>query len=219
MGRSTSLGNLAKDRLRAVASDFHARLAGRATVAWVLKRYARRCRRLRLEEMVRLINDPKTKGKSELVLARDAAVFLFDQGFEVLIEQPMGSHRYDIIGEPLLVEAKIYDDNRPGLAAVADGLAQIHQYANDLADEGVHVEPVLLVFRLGGPRATAVPEYKIANLRVTIAHVDLGTSAESGSRATAPEPDITEEAITTALRRKQQRHPRQSVKIRRERRT
>ena len=81
------------------------------------------------------------------------------------------------------------------------------------------MEPVLLVFRLGGPRTTTVPEYKIGNLRVTIAHVDLGGSRDSGRNAQTPEPDITEEAITTALRRKQQRCPKQLVKIDRERKT
>ena len=193
-----------RHRLPAIASDFHTRLAHRAAVGWVLERYARRCRRLRLQEMTELLNSLGVTGKRELALTRDAALFLFDQGFEILIEQAMGSHRYDIIGigEPLLVEAKIYDGKRRGLAAVVEGLSQIHQYANTLADEGVHGDPVLLVFRLGGPRATPVPEYKIGNLRVTIAHVDLGTSSDSGSEAPPPEPDITEAAIAAELERK-----------------
>jgi hypothetical protein len=191
--------------LRTLNLDFQVRLGSRASVGWVLERYARRCRRLRIEELSnRRGRQPSTK-KRELDLARDAALFLFDQGFEVLIEQSMGSHRYDIIGEPLLVEAKIYDGRRRGLAAVVAGLSQIHQYANDLADEGVHGDPVLLVFRLGGPRATPVPEYKIGNLRVTIAHVDLGGSADSGSNAPPPEPDITVDDITAALERKGKR--------------
>jgi hypothetical protein len=190
--------------LKSLNLDFHLRLGMRASVGWILQRYARRCRRLRLEELSNRHGgrQPSTKTR-ELDLARDAATFLFDQGFEVLVEQAMGSHRYDIIGEPLLVEAKIYDGKRRGLAAVVEGLSQIHQYANDLADEGVHGDPVLLVFRLGGPRATPVPEYKIGNLRVTIAHVDLGGSADSGSKAPSPEPDITEQAITDALERRQ----------------
>ncbi len=177
-------------RLRAIASYFHAHLAHRAALGWVLQRYARRCRRLRLQELTALLRGLRATDKRELVLTRDAAVYIFDQGFEVLVEQSMGSHRYDIIGEPLLVEAKIYDGKRRGLAAVVEGLSQIHQYANDLADEGVHGDPVLLVFRLGGPRATPVPEYKIGNLRVTIAHVDLGESIDSGSNAPPPA-DIT----------------------------
>ena len=140
-----------KSSLRAVVTDLHARLGRRATISSVLQRYARRCRRLRLQELTALLKGLRAPDKRELVLTRDAALYLFDQGFEVLIEQSMGSHRYDIIGEPLLVEAKIYDDKRRVLAAVVEGLSQIHQYANDLADEGVHGDPVLLVFRLGGP--------------------------------------------------------------------
>ena len=191
--------------LKAIATEFQARLGQRASTAWILKRYARRCRRLRLRELTDMLGELGATDKRELALTRDAAVFLFDQGFEVLIEQSMGSHRYDIIGEPLLVEAKIYDGKRRGLAAVVEGLSQIHQYANDLADEGVHVDPVLLLFRLGGPRATPVSEYQIGNLRVTIAHVDLGESADSGSKASPPEPDITADDITAALERKGRR--------------
>jgi hypothetical protein len=189
--------------LRTLNLDFQVRLGSRASLGWVLQRYARRCRRLRLRELIALLKGLRATDRRELALTRDAALYLFDQGFEVLIEQAMGSHRYDIIGEPLLVEAKIYDGKRRGLAAVVEGLSQIHQYANDLADEGVHGDPVLLVFRLGGPRATPVREYKIGNLRVTIAHVDLGGSDDSGSKAPSPEPDITEQAITDALARRQ----------------
>jgi predicted secreted protein len=188
--------------LRIIGLDFQVRLGLRASVTWILHRYAQRCRRLRLGEIHALLNEHAALRQKERLLARDAAVFLFDQGFEVITEQSMGSHRYDIIGEPLLVEAKTYDGSRRGLVAVVDGLAQIHQYANTLADEGVQVDPVLLVFRLGGPRATPVSEYKIGNLRVTIAHVDLGTSADSGSNSPPPEPDITEAIITAKLVRK-----------------
>lgn len=188
--------------LHAVASDFQARLGQRASTAWILGRYARRCRRLRRNELTDMLAALRASDKRELALTRDAAVFLFDQGFEVLTEQAMGTHRYDIIGEPLLVEAKVYGNKRPGLAAIVDGLAQIHQYANTLADEGVQADPVLLIFRLGGPRATPVAEYKIGNLRVTIAHVDLGTSADSGRNSPPPEQVITENAICVELERK-----------------
>ena len=189
--------------LRALNLDFHLRLGMRASIGWILQRYARRCRRLRLEELSNRHGgrQPGTK-KRELALTRDAATFLFDQGFEVLIEQAMGSHRYDIIGEPLLIEAKIYDGKRRALAAVVEGLSQVHQYANTLANEGRTADPVLLIFRLGGPLATPVPEYKIGNLRVTIAHVDLGTSVDSGSNSPPPEPDITEAIIAAKLARK-----------------
>jgi hypothetical protein len=196
--------------LKALNLDFHLRLGMRASVGGILQRYARRCCRLRLRQMTELLKNSRVKGNRELVLTRDAAIFVFDQGFEVLVEQPVGIRRVDMIGmpiydRPLLVEAKIYDRKRPGLAAVADGLTQIHQYANDLADQGVHVDPVLLVFRLGGPRATPVSEYQIGNLRVTIAHVDLGESADSGSNAPRGGPDITADDITAALERKGRR--------------
>jgi hypothetical protein len=47
---------------------------------------------------------------------------------------------------------------------MVDGLCQIYSYTSRLADQGVHVEPVLLVFRLGGPLATPEREYKIGKL-------------------------------------------------------
>jgi hypothetical protein len=93
--------------LHSVATDFQSRLGQQASTAWILERYARRCRRLRRSELTGMLAALRATDKRELALTRDAAVFLFDQGFEVLTEQPAGTHRYDIIGEPLLVEAKI----------------------------------------------------------------------------------------------------------------
>jgi hypothetical protein len=193
--------------LAALNVDLQVRLGARASIAWVLERYACRCFCLRLSELQAKLGKLPSNKKKELVLAQDAALFLFDQGFEVVTEQSMGSHRPDIIAGPLLIEAKVYDGNRTGLTAVTDGLAQIHQYANGQADRGKSLDPVLLVFRLGGPLATPVKEYKIGNLWVTIAHVDLGASHESGCRSAPPEPDITDDAITAALGAKRLRKP------------
>ena len=60
-----------------------------------------------------------------------------------------------------------------------------------------------------------MPEYKIGNLRVTIAHVDVGGSADSGSKAPPPEPDITADDITAALERKETKRPGEGPKRRR----
>lgn len=200
-----SFAELLKTRLRAVVTDFHARLGHQATISSVLQRYARRCRWLRLREVRALLAQESSQHKKERVLTQDAAVFMFDQGFEVLTEQPIGSHRYDIKCDKILVEAKVYAAGRSALAALVQGLNQLHQYANDRAHEEGRLDPVLLLFRLGGRSGTCVETYQHGNLRVTIAHVDLGLSTDSGSKASPPEPDIKADDITAALERKGKR--------------
>jgi hypothetical protein len=205
-----------KTRLRAIVTDFHARLGRRATVGAVLERYARRCRSLRLREMRALLAQKTSQRNQERVLTQDAALFMFDQGFEVMTEQSIGSHRYDLKGDTILVEAKVYDARRPALAAMVQGLNQLHQYANALSDEGSQLEPVLLLFRLGGPLGTRVEEYRHGNLRVAIAHVDLGESVDSGRKSPPPDPHITPEAISAELAREATRLAGKTKKRRRD---
>jgi hypothetical protein len=133
-------------------------------------------------------------------LAEEAALFMFDQGFEVLTEQSLGQHRYDIVGSALVVEAKIYDEgSSSAVKVVTAGLKQVHQYTCTLRGEGVAVEPVLLLFRLGGGYLEPLPEYEIAGLTVSVTKVDLGLSESSGSRAMAPPPQVTQEDVDKAM--------------------
>jgi hypothetical protein len=170
--------------VRTVRADLETRLGTRASFAWLLDRYARRCRWLRLRELQAAL-----KGEirdKERFLTRDAATFLFDAGFDVLTEQSLGQHRYDVIGKELIVEAKIYKEGRSSFKAVVEGLQQIHSYVTALSNEGLSLEPILLVFRIDGPVADLPREHTVGTLNVAIVQVDLGSSSESGSKARAP---------------------------------
>jgi hypothetical protein len=79
-----------------IGSEFQSRLGGVASARWLLQRYARRCRWLRLDELREAVATGRSREK-ELLLTRDAAVFLFDQGLNVLTEQSLGQHRYDVL--------------------------------------------------------------------------------------------------------------------------
>jgi hypothetical protein len=179
----------------AIGSEFQSRLGGVASARWLLQRYARRCRWLRLDELREAVVTGRSREK-ELLLTRDAAVFLFDQGLNVLTEQSLGQHRYDVLGGSLLVEGKILSAKKSPLAVVVDGLAQLQSYEVALKQEGVTLEPFLVLFRLGGRAADLPPEYTIGNLRVAIVLIDL--SSETGSKATAASL-ITADDITDGL--------------------
>jgi hypothetical protein len=150
------------DHVRAVTA-LEVRLGIRAGAAWVLRRYATRCRHLRLPELTALLNTPRAVRKREHLLTQDAALFLFDQGFHAVpLEVRAGPNRYDMLAEPnlvddpLLVEAKLFDSRRPALSALVEGVKQILSYISGCRSEVVRLpQPVLLIFRLGGPRPLA----------------------------------------------------------------
>jgi hypothetical protein len=184
------------DNVRVVTSDFEARLGTRASAAWVLHRYARRSRRLNLRAMRQLVESKGAKRRKEQQLAEHAALFMFDQGFEVVTEQSLGQHRYDIVGEALLIEAKVYGDkDASGVKVIVDGLKQVHQYAVAFRNEGLEVEPVLLIFRVGGRLLPTLDEYKVSGMAVAIVHVDIGSAESSGRRAKTPREAVTQEQI------------------------
>jgi hypothetical protein len=167
-----------------ISSEFHSRLGGTASARWLLQRYARRCRWLRLDEMREAVATGQPREK-ELLLTRDAAVFLFDQGLNVLTEQSLGQHRYDVIGGSLLVEGKILSARKSPISVVANGLAQLQSYDAALKHEGLTLEPFLVLFRLGGRVADLPSDYLIGSMRVTIVLIDLSPSSETGSKAKA----------------------------------
>jgi hypothetical protein len=183
----------------AIRSELQSRLGNRASALWLLERYAKRCRRLRRQELTALVKAQRP-AERERFLTRDAALFLFDQGLEVLTEQSLGQHRYDLIGESLLVEAKIISKDKRPLAAIVDGLKQLHQYQIALGHEGHKPEPVLVLFRLSGRSVDLPTEYVMGNHRVAIVLVDLGLSSESGHNAEAST-TVTIEDINAKLDR------------------
>jgi hypothetical protein len=196
-----------EEHVRAAASAFELRLGLRASVVGVLARYATRTRRLRLRELRALLESEYRKtNERETMLTRDAALFLFDQGFEaVTAEQPAGQHRYDVLAgargpdDLVLVEGKICDASKNAIKALVEGLRQIHGYVAALGSElPVPPEPVLLLYRLGGPTITLPEEYDVQGVNVRLVLVDLGSSADSGSKTKASK-GITTAEIHAAL--------------------
>jgi hypothetical protein len=182
----------------AVQAEFQSLLGSRAGAAWLLRRYAKRSRCLRLKELRAGLKGARQE--REEYLTRDVAMFLFDQGLDVLTEQSRGQHRYDVLGRSLLVEGKVQSKGRSALKAVTEGLKQLHGYQTDLIHEGLQLDPVLVLFRVSGPVADLPPEFTIGNVSVSIVYVDLGQASESGSRASSPE-RVTEELISALLSR------------------
>jgi hypothetical protein len=204
------------DNVRAVATAVDAKLGLRASVAWVLRRYAQRCRQFRLQEYRDRID--REKHLKEPMLTLDAAAYLFDQGFEaVAVEVRSGPLRQDVVARiraaidpPLLVEGKVY--KKSPIKAVVDGLRQLHGYASALrSGEAPFAELVLVIYRLAGPTLNLPRYYEMANdLRVWLITVDLGPSEESGSRAGATV-DVTTDDIEAALNANRRRSPRSPV--------
>jgi hypothetical protein len=182
----------------AIRADFHGRLGSRASMAWLVQRYAKRCRWLRLAE-IREIAD-KAGREKERALVRDAANYFFDQGLEVLTELAIGQARYDVVGTALLIEGKVCSENKSALRAVADGLTQLSGYAAALTGEGLALEPVLLVYRISGRPVRLPPEHTIQGLRVSVTYVDAAPATESGSRGSVPTV-VSSEAIDHELTR------------------
>jgi hypothetical protein len=171
----------------AVEGDLQARLGSRASLVWLVQRYARRSRWLRIAELqsVAARGGPSKLLKDERALTRDAAMYLFDQGLDVAIEQTLGQSRYDIVANAVLVEGKICSERRLPLRAVVDGLRQLHSYAGPLAAEGRAPEPVLLIFCMGGPSPDMPTHHTVGTVDIAIVLVDLAPATERGSRAKA----------------------------------
>jgi hypothetical protein len=182
----------------AIRADFQGRLGSRASTAWLVQRYAKRCRWLRLAELREIAE--KAGRERERALVRDAANYLFDQGLEVLTELAIGQVRYDVVGTALLIEGKVCSEDKSALRAVADGLTQLSGYAAALTAEGLALEPVLLVYRIGGRPVRLPPEHTIQGLRVSVCYVDAAPATESGSRGSVPSV-VSSEAIDHELKR------------------
>ena len=141
----------------------------------------------------------KGRKQREAYLVADAATYLFDQGFEVLTEVPIGVGRLDAVTvdthEVLLLEAKIYGHGSTGRAAVKPGLAQLMDYARRSKESPGDIIPTLLVFRLSETPIEVPSVVKVGDYSFLIVHIDLASSAESGRRA-PPANVLTAEQVT-----------------------
>lgn len=162
---------------------------GRSRWATV-RRFAARCESFDRDALLSQVDSAPEKAEAVLTLA--FARYLFDMGFNPLIDAAACGLRPDIIdvvNDPAVyVEAKQYKDVGPGIiAALRKNLAQTLSTWDRLAQRWTVPEAFLLVFRLSGrPLAMETPHVRYRGRNLYLHCVDLGAAAESGSRASEP---------------------------------
>lgn len=182
----------------AVEAEISARLGDRASVGWLVRRYAERCRQLRAPELRASL--AKVTRQNERALTRNMATYLFDQGLDVLIELQLGAARYDVYAPALLVEAKVCSASTSALRAAAEGLRQISSYQIQLRNERAKVDPILAIFCIGGPPPDMPHEHTVGSLTVSIIVVDVAPPNQRGHRASASV-HVTPAQIASELQR------------------
>ncbi|WP_416047197.1 hypothetical protein [Cupriavidus basilensis] len=68
-------------------------------------------------------------------LAQHLYAFLFDQGLDFHIEPQSASGIADLVAPELVLDAKVFDGSRRGLAYLASGVHQVHTYTRDFNQE------------------------------------------------------------------------------------
>jgi hypothetical protein len=120
----------------------------------LLKRFAARCEKFDADRLrQRALKNAK---KAEDELRGELARFLFDHGFNPLLDAPLAGLRPDILdarlGRPVYVEAKWYVDKREREQFIK-GFRQVLDTRGRLSNTFRNLEEVfLVVFRLGGKR-------------------------------------------------------------------
>lgn len=173
--------------VRVAVTEVNLRLGVRASHDVAIRRYARGAMWFRRDQL-RELAEGDTR-RAERNLTSDAATFLFSQGFDVLTEVTLGSHRLDIVsfGDALLIEAKVYRTVAQAKDAASKGLDQLEDYVGRFVASGIRTDNFLLIFRLGGERVSfPASPLEIGAHVVRIVEVDLATSAESGRNAKTP---------------------------------
>jgi hypothetical protein len=162
---------------------------GRSRWATV-NRFAARCETFDRDDIIREIESGKRKPEAVLTLA--FARYLFDAGFNPLVDATACGLRPDVLDattEPAVyVEAKQYENVSDGIVAdLRKDLAQTINTWRRLSKRWRTPEAFLLVFRRSGrPIEIENPEVRHQGKRLYVLVVDLGAAEESGSRAKEP---------------------------------
>jgi len=95
----------------------------------LLLKYKRKVEWFEREELL------KTAGENERHLAKHLYASLFDQGLDFHIEPQSISGEADLVAKDLILDAKVFDGERRGIAYLASGVHQVHTYARDYNQE------------------------------------------------------------------------------------
>ena len=194
--------DIVKQHLRRVHVELRALLGTALSHRRLVARFKTRCvlydrRRLRELVMRGEKTDQEFVSQREQILVNELARYLFDCGVWALVRVPFGHHEFDVIGthgRPILVEAKVYIE--AARQEIIGGFAQLHAYLNMIEGTPFQVrEAHYVVFRLRGP-IYDLPRVLRRGRHTIYAHiVDLGESAESGSRQPKPSVISAEDLI------------------------
>jgi hypothetical protein len=157
----------------------------------LINKYKERCMRYITDDIRRKIlrTDETFIKNCEDVLAKDLALYLFDNGISTIYRVRFGKHEIDILDHkskaPLVIETKAYKNNNARKDLV-NGVAQLHSYLNNLRSDYAVEEAFYIIFRVNGP-LYEFPE-KISTNQFTIFPVliDIASSKVSGRNQPKP---------------------------------
>lgn len=181
-------------RLQRVVRTLHLALVtslARGRSRWAtVKRFAARCESIDRRRLCNGLKD--ASGKPEAFLTLEFARYLFDAGYNPLVDAAACGLRPDVLdvtAEPAVyVEAKQYENVGDAIAAdLRKGLAQTLNTWSRLANRWCVPEAFLLLFRRSGrPLELENSELRVNGGRLYVLCVDLADASESGSRAESP---------------------------------
>lgn len=174
--------------------DLQARLARGRSRRAIVRRYAARCETFDRPRLLQVIKASKVVRKVEEVLTLDFACYLFDMGFNPLVDPQIAGLRPDLLDPTLrtglYVEAKQY--TRASAATFSKYVSQVFDTWGRLRNTYDLPEAFLLVFRREG-RLVDLPDVVKSHGRSLHLHlVDLAPATQAGSRAKQAPMVITE---------------------------
>ena len=174
--------------------DLQSRLARGRSRAAIVRRYAARCETFDRPRLLQVIDAARGQRKVEEVLTLDFARYLFDMGFNPLVDPRIAGLRPDLLDPSLrpglYVEAKQY--TRASKASFSKYVNQVFDTWGRLRNTYDLPEAFLLVFRREG-RLVDLPEVVKSQGRALHLHlVDLAPATKAGSRAKASPLVLTE---------------------------
>lgn len=184
--QSENIVRLIKEKVKRVYETIRQEIGSMRLRLTVLDRYKVRSQSYNKDYLRNLSKEMKRK--SEELLSKDLALYLFDQGFPVWYRVKRGQHEYDFLHpdlhNPLLVEVKVC--KKSDRKYILQGLKQIHSYLSSCESEFQISEGYYIIFRLGGA-IYEIPR-KITTNRFIIYPIiiDLGESLDSGSKQVKP---------------------------------
>jgi hypothetical protein len=177
----TANDRIAEDA-RVLHEDLRTRVIEGASRAAIVRRYAARCEAFDAERLRGLAAGDSKNAERSLTL--DFAAYLFDQGFNPLIDATVAGLRPDVVDpQPtslFYVEAKQYNKDHPR-ADIARGIRQVWVTWGRLRQRYPVPEAFVLVFRRSGPLVVS-RSVSYDGRRMHLVVVDITLSEETGSK-------------------------------------